>query len=398
MKKHRPLKIILVVMLAAALALYLINDFIGGQGLFVKGVTGGYMVFVPTGVTIEFDRNSGAAFHCPGGKGFFFATRDGVRYITDDGKTQMAESYTMQNPILFGDGQITGVVEPSGYDAYIFNTQGLIYTHHFNNPIVNFTVNPMGYSCVVTKKDDEYESFVYNQNGALLQRSLSTGVAVSAVDISSDGRIWAVAYLDFNGAHYNSYITFSYLNKSEAAGYNDSIFASLKGENVPELTDQYFSIIRFIDGNNLVVVTEKNVFCVNPSSASKPSWVMELDNELDALAFYGGNVAVAMGKGLINRTAEPLGRVVLLDKDGNRTLEIDYDEKVTSLLLSSNGLITGRRGKFTGLSLKGQELWTHEAVYDAKAMFFLDSSDKVILQTGSDASVMKLTKISRMEE
>ena len=394
MKKSISVRVVLVIMVTAATALYFATEFTWGQGVFSRG--DGIMTFIPTGTAIEFDSHSRAQFYAPGGRGFFFATRDGIGFISDDGRIQMAESISMQNPILLGEGQTVGVFEPRGLQAYIFNNRGLMYSLSFKNPIVTFAINARGYSATVTRRGDEYETFVYNPSGGRVIRWVASNVIVVSAAISPDGRILALGSLDLSGIQLNSILTFFYLNPREAAPYTNNIFASIRGESVPELNNQIFGIIRFMDGNNLVVVTERTVFAVSESQPSRPAWIIPLDNYLDAVYLRGSHVALAKGRGILNMQPEPMGRVVLLDLNGERIWKYDTGERVHSLAMNPHGTVIGRNRHFTAVDHRGQLLWNYETVFDSRGAIFLDSTSRILLHTGTDASVMRLVRVSGM--
>jgi len=101
-----------------------------------------------------------------------------------------------------------------------------------------------------------------------------------------------------------------------------------------------------------------------------------------------------MGRGLLNRLAEPVGRVALLDMGGERVLEYDTGEKVQNLSLSSHGIIIGAGGRFDAINTRGQELWGFDADYDARGAVFLDANDKILLYSNTQASVMKQVRVS----
>lgn len=395
MKRERRYTIHIVVgmMLAAAMALYFATEFAGGQFL---GRGEGILTFMPVGAHVEFDMASGARFHAPGGRGFFYVTRDAIRFVNDDGRIQMIEMFSVpkQDPLLVGEGGVVGVYDPGGHYVYIFNNRGLMHSQSFENPIVNFAINARGYSAIVTKRDNDYETFVYNPNGGRTWRRVDSEVMVLSVAISPDGRILAMGALDTGGVQANSIMTFFYLDQQEAAPYSDTIFASLRGENIPELNNQIFGIIRFLDGNNLVVITDRSVFGISEAQPSRPAWVMPLNNYPDAVAFHGSHVALAMGRGKLNRTAEPMGRVILLDTQGYRVWEYDTNERVQSLDLSPHGVVIGRGRRFTAINQRNQHLWDFEAVFDSRAVIFLDSAERILLQTGTDATVMRLVRVS----
>ncbi|MDR1706268.1 MAG: DUF5711 family protein [Clostridiales bacterium] len=393
MKKHSIIRLAVILTLVAAAAIWFISSATSAGGFLNKG---GETAFVTTGVTVDFDPDSGEAVYTPGSDGFYFATKDGARFITAADKQLMTEPYTMQNPVLFGAGDVMGVVEASGYDAYIYNTEGLMYAKHYENPIVNFSVTEQGYSCVVTKNGDDYESFVYNHGGAAIGHQEDTERIILSTAISNDGRIWAVSYLDISGAEYNSYITFGYLKKSEAQGYSDGIYGTLRGEN-GELNNQYFSMIRFMNGNNLIVVSDKAVFCVDAASPAQAKWIMPLDNELDQAAFYEGYAAFALGRARQGVPVEPAGRVILLNMNGERIFERDMGDRVTSLHIGGPGLIVGQDLSFTALGYKNQVLWEYNAPFDTRDIQFLDSAERTVIRTGTDVSIMKLTKIKEPE-
>jgi hypothetical protein len=253
-------------------------------------------------------------------------------------------------------------------------------------------VTEKGYSCVVTKSGDNYESFVYNHGGAMIHRREDAERIIFSASISADGRILAISYLDISGAEYNSYITLAYLTKSEAQGHSDGIYATLRGEN-GELNNQYFGMIRFMNGNNLIVVSEKSVFCIDAADPDEPKWIIQLDNELDQMAFYKDYIALALGRAVRGVPGEAAGKIVLLNLKGERLFEREMGNSVTSLHMSEPGIVVGMDRAFTALGFKNQVLWEYEAAFDTRGIVFLDSAERIILRTGTDLSVMRLTRI-----
>jgi len=387
MKKYKALKISILLVFISGLAMYFIIEY-GDR-------TPANMTFMTTGGIVEFDANSNAHFYAPGGRGYFFVTRDGIQYRMEDGTIHMNEAFTMQNPQIIARGNIVGVAEAGGFDLFVFNANGLMYRQNFHHPIINFTVNENGFSCVVTKRGDEYYSDTFNQNGqSIYHRKENPDLIVLTTAISRDNRILAISYLDISGVQYNSLITFIYLNASEGARYTDSIFASLRGENISELKNQFFIIMRFMDGNNLVVFTEKSIFSISEAQPSRAAWVVPFNNEIAQLDFHGGNIALAKGRGLINMPSEPLGRVVLLNQQGERVWFYDTFQRVQSLHLSAHGAVIGNGRDFTAVSTRGQVLWDYEAEADVRGAFFMDANDKILLHTGTSAYVMRRVRTS----
>jgi hypothetical protein len=392
MKKNKFVRVSLFIVVAAALAMYFIIEFADRLPFGLGSAAS--MTFMATGGIVEFDANSNAHFYAPGGRGYFFITKDGISFRNENGVALMSESFTMQNPQIITRGNIVGVAETGGFNFFVYNAGGLLYRKDYHHPIVNFTVNEQGLSCVVTKRGDDYYSFTYNQNGALIYERLeSPGLIAISAAISRDGRILAMAYLDISGVQLNSIITFTYLNASEGARYTDFIYASLRGENIPELKNQFFGIMRFMDGNNLVVFTGGSVFSVSESQPSRPAWVITFNNYIDAVDFSGSHIALAKGRGLINMPSEPAGRIVLLNRDGERVWIYDTFQRVQNLRLSPHGAIIGDGRVFTAVNLRGQILWDYEAEYDAKGMQFMDTNDKILLNTGTTAQVMRRVRI-----
>ncbi|MCL2407061.1 MAG: DUF5711 family protein [Defluviitaleaceae bacterium] len=386
MLKKNWVKISVVMVFVASIILFFVMENLMGRD--------GDFVFMPMGDAVVFDVGAGASIHATGGRGFFVVTRNGITYRRDDGRVLMNESFNITNPIIQGAGEVVGVFGHGGYQVRVYNTRGLMYHLHLENPVINLSINPQGFISVVTRSGSVYESFLYDPQGRLVLSNRESTNIVIATAISPDGRIWAQAFLDISGLVRNSYISFRYIRREDGLRYTDSTFATVFGENISELSGQFFGSLDFIDGNNLIVVTESSVFKLDMAQPSRPRWVIPFSNEVTAFTANGSYIAFAYGRGRLNMPEEPFGRVELYNLDGVRVFYHDTNARVTGLYMSQLGLIIGNGRFFTALDHIGEELWYFEADADAREAVFMDNAGKIVLHTNSRATVLRRVRIT----
>ena len=388
----RIVKIVLLALLAVALIVLLVMYLLDKGAL--PALDGGTMQFEQTGTIVRYDMDSRAQFHTyKDGGGFFSATKDGIRFIAGDGSEKMNSAYSMASPKLVGKGGVVGVAEPGGLSLYVFDKTGLLYVARPENPILHFSVAANGYACVVTQTGNDYDIFVYNDKGLVSLHGFhaDTNVYPVAADVSNDGRILAVSYLDTNGAEINSRIVFSYINKSEAAAYAASNGIYGGSEQNP---DRLIGVLRFMEGNQLIAVSDKDIVCYEADNGGRRKWSLTLGNMLDAICLTESNwFAVAYGSRNPNLPGEEPGLCRFYDLDGSPLGEFNAAGKVTQLSLGFSSAIVGSEHQLTALSQSGNTLWTYAATQDLLQVLFLENTNKVLIAGETQAEVLRRAKV-----
>jgi len=383
----RIIRITLLVLLAVAFVVMAVL-FIMDNGA-LPTVGGAPMHFETTNISIRHDMDSHSQIHTyKDGKGFFLASRDGIRFIGSDGLEKMNSTYNMTAPKLIGKGSTAGVAEAGGLQLYVCSADRLLYTVMTDHPILSFSVAANGYSVVITQNGTEYNIIVYNAQGQINHRGVfvDANVYPMAADVSNDGRILAVSYLDTNGGEMNSKIFFSYINKTEAADFAaaEGVFAA--DNNHP---DGLVGILRFMDGNHLIAVSDRSIVCYEADNRAKRKWDIDLGNTLDAVCFSEPTwFAIAYGDRNPNKPGEEPGLSQFFDLNGTVLGEYQSFGRVSKLAMGYNTALICSGRQFTAAAQNGSVLWTYDATYDVSQALFIENTNRLVLAGGTQTEVL----------
>ena len=401
----RIIKIMLFLLLFLAATLYLIMEFapgLIGQGL-ISPVSGAiYMEEVAT--PAEYAPETHSVFYTGKQGGYFYATKDGVTCYGSDHHSKSASSFNMTAPILTGNGNCTAIWEHMGNTVSIFSDQGLLYQKQLEESILHVSVNPKGYSNIITKNNDQaqgqdhdrdryrYRIDSYNPSGTLILGGPDENYNIFPFTsaISNDGRILAVSYVDVNGVTPDSIIQFSYLNISEGRDYADGVFAA-----IAKNPDEMISQLHFMDDNKLLVVSDKQIACVDVNqNPSAYTWSIPLGNKLLHLAIdEGKGFTIALGDPILNQPSVTPNLIQYYTMD--QTLQWSYEAKAPISLINVgfNGVLVVEAGNVTALQ-KGQPIWQYPAPQDLRQIFFYQSLHQVLQVTDTKASILSAVKAS----
>ena len=384
----RAVRIVALVLLGVLLALSICFFVMENGALPVSGT--GAMHFEAAGITMRYDMDSYAQIHTyKEGKGFFLASRDGVRFVGSDGLEKMSDTFNMSAPRLIGKAGVIGVAEENGATLYVYNASGRMYAAQTENPIVSFSVAPNGYSVVITRKGEDYNVIVYTDMGKISFNWIyvEPNVYPLAAEVSNDGRILAISYLNTNGGEMNSRIEFVYINKTEAADYvqTDSVYAADNAN-----PDRLVGVLRFMEGNKLLALSDKGIVCYDADNKARRSWSMELGNVLDAYCFAEpGWFALAYGERDPNLPGEEPGLCRFYDLSGTVLGDYRAPAGATALFAGYNSVLIGSGRQFTALSNNGNFLWSYDATMDVSQALFMENTNKLVLAGGAQAEVVR---------
>lgn len=307
--------------------------------------------------------------------GFFLLIGNGIRFHNTEGVEVFRDYHAMINPMLFGRGNFAAVAERGGGTVNIYNTSGLVNRVATGGPITSLTLAQTGFFAVITYEGDSFYIQVFDNFG---QRDfygphVCAGIMPMLTDISRDGRILAISYLDKNDARLNSFVNFVFLNRADyfAHDYVDGIFAS--NRNNP---DQIIGALRFMANGNLVAASDTRIFAIEPSSGVT-IWEIPLGNHVSH--FYVGDdwLAVAYGDAMLNRQGRPAHTIAAYNQLGEELFALPSGGRVDSLSMQGSSLIFGVDGRFTALTRQGQLLWEHSLPGNVSGFAMLGSHERI---------------------
>ena len=390
--ENRITHIIIIALLAVILLVMLILFFMRNGALPSLGNTN--MVFELADETMAYSIDSPKLYTTKDTKGFFLATRDDIRFVTPDGKETRLGTYNLTAPELVGKGDVVGVASNGGTTLHIFKPQGALYTVTTENPISFFSVTENAYAVVIARNGENYDIIVYNNKGKDISYTLYAEPNISpiAADVSSDGRILAVSYLDRNGGEINTKVTFSYTNKAEAADFTaeNGVFAAVTPD-----PDTIIGILRFMKGNTLIALSDRNLMCYEVGDKAVLKWSIDLGNKLSAICLSESDwFALAYGARNPNIPGEEPGVCRFYDLNGSALGEYRVTGQISQLTLGAGAaLVTGDR-RLTAISQNGNLLWTYDAPSDTLQAAFFENTNQIVLVGSAQTQILRRVKLA----
>jgi hypothetical protein len=360
------------------------------------------LVMRDTGIAVSYDMSAGAQFHNGGSRGFFFCTKDGMEYISNDGSSQWKDIYSLAKPGLSAAGDVVAVADAMGSRVYVYNTNGRTYSVDLDYPLLSFSVNRAGYLAVILKLESGYSARIYNARNyaepLAFYEIYDAQMHPVAMTVSEDGVYAAIAMWNLK-VRYESRVDFYYINETDswAAHGTDGMYASENYEGQAVLA------VRFMEENRAVVVTDARIDCFQPGEVNTLTeiWSVDIHNELDHIAFgSNGQLAFATGDKLLNDAdAAPVGEVYIYNTMGEHTGSFSLGRKATSLVVGRDAVLAGAGRRFYSLDFTGERLWDYTAIFDALGMYFLGDTNTVLLAGSNSAGILRREKeqIPRLE-
>lgn len=347
----------------------------------------------------DYEPSSRADFYTYEGN-IFYSTKDSMRLVDSKGDEQWVDSYTMISPILLGDKDIAAVAEKNGTAIRVYNEAGLIYKVSFNEPVVTFAVNGMGYLGVINKKDSDYELSVYNAKG---ERAFGGNYAAhqgipTAMDISDDGRMFAVSFMNISNISLESNVLFYYINSEDKKGVesSDGMFTSFVcEESMPFM-------LKFTADNRCIALMDNKAVFLNPTAAKDEDKRVDVPvgNQISYACVNGdGTVALGFGEPLLNSQESVEKNTVLwYDSKGNKVNEYKAEDNVTGLYPGSDVTVVAMDRSFSAFKTKGGSLWQYTAIQDTSKVLPYDGSDKILVVTSVRAMLAKVGRGNNLIE
>jgi len=339
-----------------------------------------------TGVSVGYDFDSGAAFYSFDSGNFFLCTKDGMKYYTSGGVQKWDSVFSLTSPVMAAQGEVAAVGEANGHAIYVYGSAGKLYEQHFDGPLLSFSVNRSGYLAAILGEGDGYLIEVFGPGIKTWQYHFSdANIYPMSADVSSDGRIVAVAFADAN-FRLTARIVFAYINNAEGSAFTDNIFSEQR------IDGEMPASVRFMEGNRLLVFTDARIRCYQPmpDSTVTQAWDLELGNKIDCAAFYGDkSFAYASGDALLNRSdADAVGTVNFVSLDGVKTGSYCVGKSVLTLSMGFGAAIAGTGLEFSAIDGRGNLLWTYASPQNARQMIFLGNTGTALLASDVSANVV----------
>jgi hypothetical protein len=320
-------------------------------------------------------------------EGFFLATRDAMRFHNADGAEIFRHGHAMGNPTLFGRGGYAALLEHSGRLFHVYSGQGLLYSIPTGAPITRFSLGPQGFSAVImdgSSGSGIYQIEIYDNFGTMIYYGLHVdeNILPMLMDISHDGRVLAISYLDINDAQMNSFISFVSIDGSHVGA--DYIFAQNRHN-----PGQIIGAMRFLADGSLAVVSDTRIFVLNGAAATV--WEKELDNRFTHVDFGDNWFAVAYGDAMLNRPGVPPGTVIAYNAFGTELFVHSTPAGAVRHMqaMGSNLVVGWGDGYFAALSAAGQVLWELTLPGNVQDIGMMGNGNNVVSLSPTQTNVLR---------
>ena len=318
---------------------------------------------------------------------FLICTKDGVKYYASMGDAKWSDTFNMTSPVLVQEGDYVAVGDMGGKTVRVYDRSGMLYDLQAEGSPVQFALNEKGYLSLITKNGTTCHIRIYNTKGTLLKERVeeSKGVYPLCSDISDDGKVFAVSYLDSTDISPIGRVVLFYIDATESENHTDSMFAAI------EKTDEIIPVIGYMEGGVLSAVSDVGVYGIG--SDGTELWNYPLDNTIDQAALNMKKYLVlALGDSVANKDGREKGTVCWLDANGKEKASFAAGDSVTYLHSAEKGVVIGNDRRYTGVSHNGNENWTYTATGDLSDLLPMGKLNMVMTVAKEQVSIFDMSK------
>ncbi|HAG04265.1 MAG TPA: hypothetical protein DCG28_02385 [Lachnospiraceae bacterium] len=336
----------------------------------------------------------------------FFCTKDGLSVLDKQGNVSWTDTFSLNSPVLLTDGGFAGVADENGHTLSVYNSSGKLYSCSTDGAITTFAVNPKGYSGVIYQNntDSDYILDIYSASGELLTQGryiIEDGIP-TCIDISDDGKYFAVGFINIKNLKPTSGISFFYSDKDSAklADNSDGMFSALN------LDTNIIASMRFMPDNSCIVVTDNYMLNIGGGNAKTyvENWRVDfssyitaakiIDNEYIALAFGTSKQLTSEEK---EEEKEKENTVYCYNyRNGKQTCAVTLSAPANELHGSLEAFIVGCDNNYEAYDIRGKKLWSYSALQPVNNISFYNKLTKVIIATTNKLTLYNIKNGSNL--
>ena len=317
-------------------------------------IIAGAIFFINSGIgqkgkVITYGADSKTAFRIYDG-GFLQYTKDGITYYGSSGNKTWTDSYGLTTPIAVSRGDYTALYESEGRNVRVYNEDGPVYNVQTSDTIAAVSVAENGYIGVITGGDADMVS-VYNTSGNMLFQRVEadSGVYPLCCDISPDGAIIAISYMDTTGVGIESMIGMFYISADEGADYTDSMFSAVTSD------DNIIFKLYFMSDSGLVAIGDRHIIRVSRAGVEENT--VDVTNEITGVGLCGNKIALAYGDEMPDREGEEPGTIMFVSSNGNISAGYSIGTEADYFMTSDGGAVMGSGTSYYGINDGGKLEW-----------------------------------------
>ncbi len=322
-----------------------------------------------------------------------WVTEDGIKALSHEGEEIWADTHTMKNIAITQTSPYFAISEKMGHTVSIFATEGKKADIKFVNPVVYFSMNQKGDLVVIESTKDGHVVSAYDENGNSLGVKRITyiqdaGYPVTA-QMSPNGKMMLVSYLNTNGAHIASNIIAIAMgdgglekvdNILYGETYENTLLAEIKFVNHNTWVAIGDNSIHFNTLNGEEIVQIEDVYC---------NYVSGLEQLKE---WQGLKYAVVSSSKPTRLTVHPVEKLIWYSQEGEEVAQEILDDPATYLYGDGKTTIIGQDRRFTAFNRLGKKRWEYTGTKDIQKMLPLSSGQQVIMISKGKAELMQVVK------
>ena len=164
----------------------------------------------------------------------------------------------ISSPIFANKNKFLAIAENNGSKLYLISGTNIVWQNTLEGKISKISVNKNGYVSAIVSGTN-YKSIVLSfdaKGNELFKTYISNNLAICA-DISNDNKYLSIAEIDYSGSIIKSAIKNISIEKAETDPTNSVVYTYNLNEN------ELITNIKYQDKNNLVCLTNENVYLLN---------------------------------------------------------------------------------------------------------------------------------------
>ncbi len=298
-------------------------------------------------------------------------TKERAVFYDKSWKQAWSDSYAMSAPTAVERGSYAALFETGGRNIRVYNKDGLLYNVQTSDIISRVSLAENGYIGVISGGDANVIS-VYSTSGNILFQRIEadSGVYPLSCDISSDGEIIAIGYIDTSGIKIKSKIGFFYVKSEKDNDYVDSMYAAVEKDN-EIVFDMYF-----MSGNDLIAIGDRHITNISASGTEQGS--SEVTNEIAGVGLCGSRLVIVYGEELPNMEGLPEGTVITVSSGGKVSEGCSVEAAPDYFAASDGGVVLGVGSDYYGVSRNGDLKWTYTSNGNTVGIYPTDNISRCI--------------------
>lgn len=309
--------------------------------------------------------------------------KNGVVFLNNKNEEQWMHPAQIKNPVVEVRKDVFAVADRGGNTILVFSEDGLKGEIETTLPIEQISVSNQGIVSAILKNESSPQIFSYDSAGNILVEhkiTLSTTGYPINLEISDDGNLLAVSYLNTQGA----------VLKSRVMYYNFGEQGKQKTDNIVTSDEYKGSVMAelfFMGNERSVVVGDSSFVIYKGNEVPEKMEEITLDQEIKSV-FHSDKYI-----GFILLNAEKSGyEVRLYDQSGNQVISRAIEGEYRHVKLDGDEILMFDSNRCCIMTVTGITKFLGDIKLDALEMFRARGINKYFVMGTDELRVIYLTK------